>query len=164
MKRKAEDPPVSVRVNGRAEISEYDHPGVNLLTRLFGRMVRGIWLRVLPTDDKFDDVSTAMKQEWEDVLPLLVEQKMIKCKVTDDVENYEYVKAPWENLQTVTRDTLDIRTTTVRQRGTPQTWYICLGNPTYDNPLHQQNAIKNKEYTYMESQFCATAMVGQSRS
>jgi hypothetical protein len=59
-------------------------------------VVCGIWLQVLPTDDGFNDLSsTSMKQDWEDLLPLLVEHIMIKCKVTDDVKSYEYVKVSW---------------------------------------------------------------------
>jgi hypothetical protein len=91
-------------------------------------MVCGIWLRVLPTDDDFDYVSSAMKQEWDDLLPLLIGYNLIKCKVTDGVESYEYVKALWECFQTITRDTLDVRTTPVHQPGTPLTWYISLGS------------------------------------
>jgi hypothetical protein len=98
-----------------------DDPRANLLTRLFDRLVRGIWMRVLPTDGDFDDLSNPMKQDWEDLLPLLVEHNMIKCKVTDDVENYEYVKAPWECFQTMTRNSVDIRTIPVCQPGTPHT-------------------------------------------
>jgi hypothetical protein len=70
-----------------------------------------------------------MKQDWVDLPPLLVDHNLIKCKVTDDVESYEYVKASWECFQTMTRDTVNVRTTPVRQPGTPLTWYICLGDP-----------------------------------
>ena len=77
----------------RTANAENDDFRANLLTRLFDRMIRGIWLRVLPTDNDFDVVSSAMKQDWDDLLSLLVEHNLIKCKVTDDVESYEYVKA-----------------------------------------------------------------------
>jgi hypothetical protein len=60
-------------------------------------------LQVLPTDDAFDELSSAMKKDWEDLLPLLVEHSMIKCKVSDDVENYEYVKVSWKCFQTMTK-------------------------------------------------------------
>ena len=59
---------------------------------------------------------------------MLIEHNLIKCKVTDGVESYEYVKASWECCQTMTRDTLDVRTTPVRQPDTPLTWYISLGS------------------------------------
>jgi hypothetical protein len=80
------------------------------------------------------------------LLPLLVEHNMIKCRVTDDVESYEYVKkAWWECFQTMTRgDTLNIRTTPVHQPGTPLRWYISLGDLQYDKPVHQLKAIKKK--------------------
>jgi hypothetical protein len=84
-------------------------------------------LRVLPTEDDFNNISNTLKQVWEDLLPLLVEHNMIKCKVTDDVENYKFVKASWECFQTMTHNKINIRTTTICQWGTSLTWYICLG-------------------------------------
>jgi hypothetical protein len=128
LKPKAEDPPVSALTKNRTANAENDDFRANLLTRLFDRMVHGIWLWVLPTDDDFNDVSSAMKQNCDDLLSLLFEHNLIKCKVTDDVESYEYLKASWECFQTMTRDTLNIRTTPVRQPGTPLTWYISLGS------------------------------------
>jgi hypothetical protein len=121
LKLKAEDPPRSALTENRTANAENDYFRANLLTRLSDCMIRGIWLRVLSTDDDFDVVSSAMKQDWDDLLPLLVEHSLIKCKVTDDVESYEYVKASWECFQTMTRDTLDVRTTPVHQPGTPLT-------------------------------------------
>jgi hypothetical protein len=82
-------------------------------------MVRGISWRVLPTDDDFNGISNAMKQDWEDLLPLLVEHNMIKCRITDDVEDYNFLKASRECFQTMARDTVDIMTTPVHQPGTP---------------------------------------------
>ena len=73
LKRKAEDPWMSALTKNCTANAKNDDFRANLLTRLFDRMVRGIWLRVLPTDDDFDDVSSAMKQDWDDLLHLLVE-------------------------------------------------------------------------------------------
>jgi hypothetical protein len=149
LKRKTEDPPMSVLPKRRTANAENDDFRANLLTRLFDRMVRGIWLGVLPTDDNFGDVSSAMKQDWNDFLPLLVEHNLIKCKVTDDVKSYEYVKASWECFQTMTRDTLEVRTTPVRQPGTPLTWYVHLSRRP---PVQQASASaeSHKKFAYME--------------
>jgi hypothetical protein len=129
LKRKAEDQPLmSALTKNCTANAENDAFRANLLTRLFDRMVRGIWLQVVPTDEDFDGVSSAMKQDWDDLLPLLVEHNLIKCTVTDDVESYEYVKPSQECFQTMTRDALNIRTTPVHQPGTPLTCYISLGS------------------------------------
>jgi hypothetical protein len=109
LKCKTEDPPMSVWTKKHTVNGGNVDLRANLLTHHFDRMVSGIWLPVLPTDDDFNDVSRAMKQDWEDLLPLLVEHNMIKHKVTDDTETYEYVKASWEYFQTMTCDTLEIR-------------------------------------------------------
>jgi hypothetical protein len=86
LKCKAEDPPRSALTKNHTANAENDDFRANLLKGLFDCMVRSMWLRVLPTDDDFDGVSSAMKQDWDDLLPLLVEHNLIKCKVTDDVE------------------------------------------------------------------------------
>jgi hypothetical protein len=56
----AEDTPISTLTKSRTANAENDDFRANLLTRLFDPMVRGIWSRVLPTDNDFDDVSNAM--------------------------------------------------------------------------------------------------------
>jgi hypothetical protein len=68
---------MSALTKNRTANTENDDFRANLLTRLFDHMVPGIWLRERPADDDFDDVSSAMKQAWEDLLSLLVEHIMI---------------------------------------------------------------------------------------
>jgi hypothetical protein len=36
-------------------------------------MKRGVWFRVLPIVDTFDDICDAMNQDWVDFLPLLID-------------------------------------------------------------------------------------------
>jgi hypothetical protein len=40
--------------------------------------------------------------------------------------------------------------TPVTRVGVPVIWYICLGNPEYNNPRHQEKAIKQKKFAYQE--------------
>ena len=127
-----------------------DDPPLELLPRLFDRMKRGVWFRVLPTEDTFDDICDAMNQDWEDLLPLLIDHGLLACDIRDDVKNYMFKINTWELFQTTHRETLDMRRTPVRRDGAPRVWYICLGNPDYNNPLHQEKAIKQKEFAYQE--------------
>jgi hypothetical protein len=62
LKRKAEDPPISVPSKRRTANDGNDDLRANLLTRLFYRTVRGIRLRVLPTEDDFNNISNTLKQ------------------------------------------------------------------------------------------------------
>jgi hypothetical protein len=105
-------------------------------------MARGVWFRVLPTEDTVDDICDAMHQDWEELLPLLIDHRLLACNVSDDVKNYTFKINAWETFQTMHRQTLDMRRTPVRRNdGSPRVWYICLGDPEYDNPLHQEKAI-----------------------
>jgi hypothetical protein len=53
---------------------------------------RGVWFRVLPTEDAVDDICSAMHQDWEDLLPLLIDHGLLACGVSDDVKNYTFKK------------------------------------------------------------------------
>ena len=147
---KEEDPPMSEEFKRRIKRQREDDPPLELLPRLFDRMKRGVWFRVLPTEDTFDDICDAMNQDWEDLLPLLIDHGLLACDIRDDVKNYMFKINTWELFQTTQRETLDMRRTPVRRDGAPRVWYICLGNPDYNNPLHQEKAIKQKEFAYQE--------------
>lgn len=45
--------------------------------RSFERMARGVWFRVLPTEDAVDSICDAMHQDWEDLLPLLIDHGLL---------------------------------------------------------------------------------------
>ena len=147
---KEEDPPMSEEFKRRIKRQREDDPPLELLPRLFDRMKRGVWFRVLPTEDTFDDICDAMNQDWEDLLPLLIDHGLLACDIRDDVKNYTFKKNTWESFQTTHRETLDMRRTPVRRDGAPRVWYICLGNPEYNNPLHPEKAIKQKKFAYQE--------------
>ena len=104
----------------------------------------------MPTEDTSDDICDAMNQDWEDLLPLLIDHGLLACDIRDDVKNYTFKINTWESFQTTHRETLDMRRTPVKRMGVPTIWYICLGNPDYNNPLHQEKAIKQKEFAYQE--------------
>jgi hypothetical protein len=48
---------------------------------------KGVWFRVLPTEDPFDDICDAMNQNWEDFSPLLSHHGLLACDIRDDVKN-----------------------------------------------------------------------------
>lgn len=73
--------------------------------------------------------------------------KLITCKVTEDVRNYEFRNDAWESLQIRTRDTLDLRLTRRWLKGHPSFWVMCLGDPKYNNPTHQWKAMSCGEYS-----------------
>jgi hypothetical protein len=151
---KAEDPPMKAQSENKERRSKKQRkngPPLDLLPRLFDRMKRGVWFRVLPTEDTFDDICDAMSQDWDDLLPLLIDHGLLACDIRDgDVKNYKFITNVWEMFQMMHRETLDMRRTPVTRVGVPVIWYICLGNPEYDNPRHQEKAIKQKKFSYWE--------------
>jgi hypothetical protein len=85
-----------------------------------------------------------------ELLPLLIDHVLLACDIRDDVKNYTFKINTWESFQTTHRETLDMRRTPVRRDGVPKVWYMCLGNPDYNIPLHQEKAIKQKKFAYQE--------------
>jgi hypothetical protein len=117
----------------------------------FERMARGVWLRVLPKEDTVDDICSAMHQDWEELLPLLIVHGLLACDVSDDVKNYTFKKNAWERFQTMHRQIFDMRRTPVRRTCVPnKVLYICLGESEYDNPLNHEKAIREKMFAYHE--------------
>lgn len=114
IKEKAEDLPMSGTSKYSTKRPRNDDPPLDLLPRLFGRMKRGVWFRVLPTEDTLDDICDALHQEWEDLLPLLIDYGLLACNVSDDVKNYTFKINTWEKFQVMHRQTLDMRRTSVR--------------------------------------------------
>ena len=45
---------------------------MSLLERCFQTLNEGIWWRILPLEDGYDDISVGMGINWEDLLPLLI--------------------------------------------------------------------------------------------
>jgi hypothetical protein len=114
-------------------------------------MARGVWFRVLPTEDAVDDICSAMHQDWEDLLPLLIDHGLLACGVSDDVKNYTFKKNGWETFQTMHRQIFDMRRTPVRRTCVPnKVLYICLGESEYGNPLNHEKAIREKMFAYHE--------------
>jgi myosin-crossreactive antigen len=66
-----------------------------------------------------------MNQDWEELLPLLIEHGLLACDIRDDVKNYTFKINTWASFQTTyayDRETLDMRRT--------RTYYsrtVCLG-------------------------------------
>jgi hypothetical protein len=73
LRRRQEDLHESVQSKNIPKRQRKDDPLLDLIPRLFDRMKRGVWFRVLPIDNTFNDVCLAMNQEWEDVLQLLID-------------------------------------------------------------------------------------------
>jgi hypothetical protein len=141
---------MSGQSENRSKRQRKDDPTPDLLPRLFDRMKRGVWFCILPTEDTFDDICDGMNQDWEDLLPFLIEHGLLACDVRDDVKNYKIKFKTWETFETMHWKTLDMRRTQVRRVGIPKVWYICLGNPEYNKLQHQENAIKQKKFAYHE--------------
>jgi len=96
---KAEDPPMTGQASDGNKRQRKDDPPLELLPRLFDRMKRGVWFRVLPTEDTFDDICDAMNQDWEDLLPLLIDHGLLACDIRDDVKNYTFKINTWNRFK-----------------------------------------------------------------
>ena len=58
----------------------------DLLQRCFGLLQEGIWWRILPIDHSYDDILVGIGIEWQYLLPLLINSKLLFTKAVDDTE------------------------------------------------------------------------------
>ena len=49
----------------------------SLLQRCMDTLSEGIWWRILPLEDGYDDISVGMGIDWEDLLPLLINHGLL---------------------------------------------------------------------------------------
>ena len=117
----------------------------NLLTTLFCCSISGFWFRVLPSDNGFDDICTATGLEWRYLLPLLMDVGLIVDKTTSVVKNFVVVYKQWNKISTAVSKNVRLQITVEREINKERTYYICIGQPTYNSPREERKNRKSPE-------------------
>jgi hypothetical protein len=92
---KEEDPPMKAQYKNKERRSKKQRkngPPLDLLPKHFDRMKRGVWFRVLPAEDTFDDMHLRCYESgWDDLLPLLIDHGLLACDICDNIKNYKFI-------------------------------------------------------------------------
>ena len=58
----------------------------------------GIWWRILPLEDGYDDISVGTGINWEDLLPLLIHDGLLYTTERTIACDYRVSRDKWESL------------------------------------------------------------------
>ena len=117
----------------------------SLLTTLFCRSISGLWFRVLPSDDGFNDICTATGLEWRYILPLLMDVGLIVDRTTSVVKNFDIVHKQWNEISTAVSKNVRLQVTVEREKTKGRIYYVCIGEPTFNSPRQERKHRQTPE-------------------
>ena len=68
-----------------------------LLQQCFGILKERIWWRVLPLDDRYDDIGSGIGIDWEYLLPLLISSGLLFTKTIKSSKRYLVSRDLWND-------------------------------------------------------------------
>jgi hypothetical protein len=113
----------------------------DLLRSLFQVSMQGYWYRILPVDGMHDDISLATGIEWTYLLPLLLKLGLIVAKVTSVVKEVHVVASQWDEFGRGMASSVRLQITEVRRMNQPRSYFFCLGDPIWRNPMIQNQSV-----------------------
>ena len=123
----------------------------SLLHQSLQELPDGIWLRILPLGDTYDDMCYGTGVDWEYLLPLLMNAGLIYSIRRSTVNQYAIVPTQWKMLCETTegerRNKLELGTLS---RSGKRTYFICKGNPIFKSPCYQTKATEQGIFAFIE--------------
>jgi hypothetical protein len=89
-----------------------------------------------------DDISLATCIEWIYLLPLLLKLGLIVlAKVTSVVKEVHVVACQWDEFGRGMASSVRQQITEVRRMNQPRSYFFCLGDPIWRNPMIQNKSV-----------------------
>ena len=124
----------------------------DLLQRCFGLLQEGIWWRILPIDHSYDDISVGIGIDWEYLLPLLINSKLLFAKAVDTGRRVLASRDLWANLATVVEGiqmgSYNYNYTEDGKNKLSRQYFICRGVPIYNSPHRQLQDVHTGRFVY----------------
>lgn len=109
------------------------------------RVMKGIWYRILSiNNDELDDLASAVGQDWESLLPILVTLKLVK----QYEGKFRIVKKEWDLFCLGFDKGFKLHFEHYQPRRGLKQWFVCYGRPTYNGPGKQIRACANRKFAY----------------
>ena len=128
----------------------------DLLNTCFSIIRPNIWYSVIPLDNETSDISSGIRQKWEDILPLLIHTGLIK-KNSLSCNGFDVFQPKWHEFVQNFPGSEKLHFTNFRKKGEELRYYVCLGKPTFHNYTKQNNAIQRKSFAFEQLFYMNTA-------
>jgi hypothetical protein len=138
---------------GKSAALENDVDILALVMDVFCWMPTNFWWKVLPDDDEDLDLLVATRLPWDDILPLLIESKLIVvARKKNSISKYEMNHSKWEEMRqrfSMMGERLDYTyyqkvLPSGHQRPRTNSYYVMIFDrtqkPNFDKPMHQVEA------------------------
>ena len=130
----------------------------SLLQTCMDTLSEGIWWRILPLEDGYDDISVGMGIDWEDLLPLLIHDGLLYSTKRSTACDYRVSRDSWQSLTVLSEGKLQLGSFThnhmIRGKRTNcRQFFICNGKPICKSPTQQLQEIKKGNYNYLQVRY-----------
>ena len=124
-----------------------------LLLECFGTLKEGIWWRVLPLDDMYDDIVSGIGIDWQYLLPLLISSDLLFTKIIKSSKRYLVSRDLWNDTTRAYDGPLQMGYYThhYKEDGKNKTViqdFICRGRPIFKSPTKQLQKVHAGVFVY----------------
>ena len=125
----------------------------DLLCKCFTTLNAGIWWRIIPLGDGYDDISVGTGIEWDDLLPLLMDAGFLKVTERRTKAQYGFCRNRW--LHDLAIPGPDLRIGSYRQRNDThgKQWFICNGKAIFNSPKQQVDTVGKARFAYLQLKY-----------
>jgi len=101
-----------------------------LVLMVLNKCHRDVWWRITPDSYGEDDISVGSRQEWVDLLPVLIEAGMLRAKYSANDGQYQlvYSDASWRNMQHLLEKHhgMALHLSCFQPKGRRKAYYFCV--------------------------------------
>jgi len=122
-----------------------------LVHDILAQTTPGLWFRILPIDGQLDDICIGTGVEWQYLLPLLTKCGLLRSRVTSVVKDFHCNGTQWREMAKSFSSHIKMEVTCIRTWHSRRSYFYCIGKPTYNNPLHQEQALRSMGIPYKQN-------------
>ena len=122
---------------------------MSLLQRCFSTLNEGIWWRILPLEDGYDDLSVGMGIDWEDLLPLLINCGLLYSTKRSTINNYLLSHNSWQSFTETSQGKLQMgyyinKHMVCGERKSCRQYFIVNGDPIFESIYYKKQKQQQK--------------------
>ena len=103
--------------------------------------------------DGYDDISVGTGIEWDDLLPLLMDDGFLKVTERRTKAQYQFCNERWEQDLAKPGSNLRIGSYRPKKDNNGKQWFICNGKSIFNSPKEQVEKVGKARYAYLQLKY-----------